>query len=141
MTSVTFKVSSLAAVFVVAATVALGADEPPKTPANTVTPLVTRDLAGVPGKEVVMITIEQPPGAAALPHRHDSTVYVYMLEGSVSMQVQGKEAVTLTPGQVFYESPDDIHVQAANLSKTKPAKFLVIFIKDKGAPATRAVSQ
>jgi quercetin dioxygenase-like cupin family protein len=43
--------------------------------------------------------------------------------------------MTLTAGQSFYEGPDDIHVVGRNASETKPAKFVVFLVKDKGAPA------
>ena len=101
-----------------------------------VTPLVTKDLAGLPGKEGSMLTVEYAPGATSAEHRHNAHTFVYVLEGSVVMQVKGGKEVTLGPGQTFYESPDDIHTVSKNASTTKPAKFLVFFVKDKGAPAT-----
>ena len=99
-----------------------------------VTPLLSKDLTGLPGKEALMITVEYAPGATDAIHRHNAHVFVYVLEGSVVMQVRGGEEVTLVPGQTFYEGPRDIHVVGRNASKTKPAKFLVFFVKDKGAP-------
>jgi len=104
-----------------------------------VTPLLTRDLVGVPGKEVSMVKVEYLPGGASSPHRHDANVLVYVLEGSVVMQVQGQDPVTLKAGDTFSETPTDIHLQSANASKTEPAKFIAIVIKDKGAPVTRPV--
>jgi quercetin dioxygenase-like cupin family protein len=104
-----------------------------------VTPLMTKDLAGVPGKEVVMLTVEYLPGGASLPHRHDANVFVYVLEGMLNMQVEGQDAVTLKPGDTFYEGLDDIHRVSANASKTEPVKFLVLMVKDKGKPASRPV--
>jgi len=101
-----------------------------------VMPLVTKDLAGIAGKEGSMLTVEYAPGASSAIHRHNSNVFVYVLEGSVVMQVKGGKEVTLGPGQTFYESPDDIHTVSKNASATKPAKFLVFMVKDKGAPAT-----
>ena len=100
-----------------------------------VTPLMSKDLAEFPGKEVLMITVEHAPGGSRAIHRHNAHAYVYVLEGSVVMQLKGGKQVTLTPGQTFYEGPDDVHVVDRNASKTKPAKFLVLLIKDKGAPA------
>jgi quercetin dioxygenase-like cupin family protein len=100
-----------------------------------VTPLMSKDLAADPGKEVLMITVEHAPGDATPVHRHNAQAFVYVLEGSVVMQVKGGKEVTLTPGQTFYEAPDDVHVVDRNASSTKPAKFLVLLIKDKGAPA------
>ena len=97
------------------------------------TPLLTKDLAGVTGKEAVMLTVEYPPGASSAKHRHNSNTFVYVLEGSVVMQVAGGKETTLGPGQTFSESPEDIHTVSRNASDTKPAKFLVFFVKDKGA--------
>jgi quercetin dioxygenase-like cupin family protein len=105
-----------------------------------VTPLLNKDLVGIDGKEVTMVKVEYLPGGASLPHRHDANVLVYVLEGALIMQVQGKEPVTLLPGDTFSEMPTDIHVQSANASKTQPAKFIAIVIKDKGAPVTRQVT-
>jgi quercetin dioxygenase-like cupin family protein len=102
---------------------------------SKVTPLMHKDLAGIPGKEGVMLTVEYAPGEADPIHRHDANVFVYVLEGTVIMQVKGGKQMTLGPGQTFYESPEDIHVVGRNASKTKPAKFLVFFVKDKGAPS------
>ncbi|MGH8218799.1 MAG: cupin domain-containing protein [Steroidobacteraceae bacterium] len=99
-------------------------------------PLMRRDLIGVPGKEVLMSVIEVPPGASSPPHRHYAQVFVYILQGTMIMQVKGGPRVTLGPGQTFYESPTDIHTVSANASKTEPAKFLAILIKDKNKPAT-----
>jgi quercetin dioxygenase-like cupin family protein len=99
-------------------------------------PLMRRDLVGMPGKEVVMSVIEVPPGASSPPHRHNAQVFVYELQGRMVMQVEGGPRVTIGPGQTFYESPSDIHTVGANASKTKPAQFLAILIKDKGKPST-----
>ena len=98
--------------------------------------LMRRDLIGSPGKEVVMSTIEVPPGGSSPPHRHYAQVFVYILQGRMIMQVKGGPRVTLGPGETFYESPSDIHTVGANASKTEPAKFLAILIKDKGKPST-----
>jgi quercetin dioxygenase-like cupin family protein len=99
-----------------------------------VTPLMSKDLTENPGKEALMIMVEYPPGSSDPIHRHNAQAFVYVLEGSIVMQVKGGEQVTLTPGQTFYEGPDDVHVVGRNASSTKPAKFLVLLIKDKGAP-------
>src|SRR5262247_1694575 len=100
-----------------------------------VTSLMTKDLTESPGREILVITVEHAPGGSSAIHRHDAHAVVYVLEGSVVEQVKGGEEVTLTPGQTFYEGPDDVHVVDRNASTTKPAKFLVVLIKDKGAPA------
>jgi quercetin dioxygenase-like cupin family protein len=113
-----------------------GADESPKaSPA-----LMTRDLAGVPGREAVVLTVNYGPGESSRPHRHDANVFVYVLEGTITMQVKGGPAVTLHPGQTYYEGPSDIHTVSENASKTAPAKILVFIVKDKGTPITRAVT-
>jgi quercetin dioxygenase-like cupin family protein len=99
-----------------------------------VTPLMTKELADVPGREALMLTVEYPPGSSDPVHRHNADAMVYVLEGSVVMQVEGGKPVTLTPGQTFYEGPGDVHVVGRNASTTKPAKFLVVLLKKKGAP-------
>ncbi len=99
-----------------------------------VTPLMSKDLAEFPGKEGLMITVEYPPGASDPIHRHNAHAFLYVLEGSIVMQVKGGKPVTLTPGQTFYEGPDDIHIVGRNASKIKPAKFIVFLVKDKDAP-------
>ena len=99
-----------------------------------VTRLLSRDLSDNQGKEALMITVEYPPGWSDPVHRHDAQAFVYVLEGSVVMQVKGGEEVTLRPGQTFYEGPDDVHVVGRNASTTRPAKMLVMLIKNKGAP-------
>jgi len=99
-----------------------------------VTPLFSKDLPDFPGKEGVMITVVYPPGSSDPIHRHNADAFVYVLEGSIVMQVRGGEEATLTPGQTFYEGPSDVHVVGRNASKTKPAKFVVFLVKDKSAP-------
>ena len=105
-----------------------------QAPQASVTSLTSKDLPEFPGKEVLMITVEYPPGSVDPIHRHNAHAFIYVLEGSIIMQVKGGKEVTLTPGQAFYEGPDDVHVVDRNASTTKPAKFLVFLIKDKGAP-------
>jgi quercetin dioxygenase-like cupin family protein len=100
-----------------------------------VTSLMSKDLAENPSREALMITVEHAPGGSSATHRHNAHAFVYVLEGSVVMQLKGGQQVTLTPGQTFYEGPDDVHVVDRNASGSNPAKFLVFLIKDKGAPA------
>jgi len=99
-----------------------------------VTELVSKDLTNLPGKEGLMITVEYPPGTVDPIHRHNAHAFIYVLEGSIVMQVRGGKETILTPGQTFYEGPDDVHVVGRNASQTKPAKFVVLFVKEKGAP-------
>jgi len=99
-----------------------------------VTQLMAKDLANLPGKEGVMITVEYPPGSSDPIHRHNAHAFVYVLEGEIVMQVRGGKEMDLKPGETFYEGPDDVHVVGRNASKTKPAKFVVFLVKDKGAP-------
>jgi quercetin dioxygenase-like cupin family protein len=100
----------------------------------SVVTVMSRDLTEPPGKEAVMITVEFPPGGSDPVHRHDAHGFIYVLEGSVVMQVRGGKEVTLTPGQSFYEGPTDVHVVGRNASTTRPAKLLAVLIKNKGAP-------
>jgi quercetin dioxygenase-like cupin family protein len=95
--------------------------------------LMTKDFATDPAKELSMITVEYPPGSADPVHTHHAQAMVYVLEGSIVMQVRGGAPVTLAPGQTFYEGPDDVHIVARNASNTAPARFLVFLVKDKGA--------
>ena len=105
-------------------------------PPAKATPLMTRDLEGIAGKEMLVLVVEYPPGGVSQPHRHNASVFVYVLEGSVTMQVAGSAPVTLKPGDTFFEAPGDVHVTSANASSSAPAKFLVYMVKDKGAPAS-----
>jgi quercetin dioxygenase-like cupin family protein len=125
---------SAATVVMSAALVAHAADSPPT--AATVAPLLTQALPNIEGKEVTMVTVEYAPGGISTAHRHNANTFVYVLEGSVVMQVAGGPLQTLTAGQTFYESPTDIHTVSRNASATQKAKILVLFVKEKGAPAT-----
>jgi quercetin dioxygenase-like cupin family protein len=118
-----------------AVVIACGALAASATHADAVaTPLLTKSLPDFPGKEVQMLIVEYLPGSVDPVHRHDAHAFVYVLEGSIVMQVKGGKQVTLTPGQTFYEGPNDIHVVGRNASSTQPAKFLVVFVKKEGAP-------
>jgi quercetin dioxygenase-like cupin family protein len=103
-------------------------------PTAAVTPLISKAFANIPGKEGLMVVVDYAPGAVDPVHRHDAHVFVYVLEGEIIMQVKGGKEVRLKPGETFYEDPDDIHVVGKNASDTEPAKFLVFFVKDEGAP-------
>jgi quercetin dioxygenase-like cupin family protein len=99
-----------------------------------VTQLLSKDPTNLPGKEGLMVIVEYPPGSSDPIHRHNAHGFIYVLEGSIVMQVRGGKETVLKPGQTFYEGPDDVHVIGRNASPTKPAKFVVFFVKDKGAP-------
>ena len=99
-----------------------------------VTSLMSKVMTDVSGKEGLMIAVEYPPGGSDPVHRHNAHAFLYVLEGSVVMQVKGGKQVTLTPGQTFYEDSKDVHIVGRNASKTEPAKFLVFLVKDNGAP-------
>jgi quercetin dioxygenase-like cupin family protein len=101
-----------------------------------VTPLIRHDLAGVDGQEGTLLMVEYGPGGSSAEHRHNAHVFVYVLEGALVMQVKGGEEVTLMPGQTFFESPQDVHTVSRNASATEPVRFLVFFVKQKGAPTT-----
>jgi len=112
------------------------AADAPAAPATRAQTLLTEPLPPLSGKEVIMLTIEVPPGGASAPHRHNANVYVYMLEGTLVMKTQDGPEKTLTAGQSFVEKPTDIHTVSRNPSSTERAKFLVFMIKDVGAPVT-----
>jgi quercetin dioxygenase-like cupin family protein len=120
------------AIFVVAG--ALAGVARAEAPEAVVTPILTKPLDDYPGKEALMITVTYPPGSVDPVHRHHAHAFLYVLEGSIVMQVKGGKEVTLTPGQTFYEGPNDVHTVGRNASQTKPAKFIVLLLKDKGAP-------
>jgi len=103
--------------------------------AAIVTPLITQALPDLPGKEVLVLTVEYPPGSVDPVHRHDAHAFVYVLEGTIVMGVDGKQPVTLHAGEVFYESPADVHTIGRNASSKKPARFVVFMLKDIGKPA------
>jgi quercetin dioxygenase-like cupin family protein len=128
--------AALAAVLSLSGLFASAAAAQPVAPSAKVTPLLTKPLAGIDGKEGLMVVVEYPPGVASAAHRHNANTFVYVLEGSVVMQVAGGPEVTLTAGQTFYESPSDVHTVSRNASNTKPAKILVLLVKDVGAPVT-----
>lgn len=116
---------------------AVAGDKDPASGPAVIQQLMDKELVGVPGRELLMLTVEYLPGGASLPHRHDAQVFVYVLQGAVVMQVAGSPAVTLRKGQTFYEGPNDVHEVSANASKTMPAKILVFIVKDKGKPVSR----
>lgn len=114
---------------------AFGAQVSNAVPGPVLTTLLSKELRDLPGKEMLAITVEYPPGGADPIHRHDAHVFVYVLEGSIVMGLRGGTEVTLTRGQTFYEGPLDVHTVSRNASSTKPAKFIVVFVKDKGPDA------
>ncbi|RCW82232.1 quercetin dioxygenase-like cupin family protein [Phyllobacterium bourgognense] len=107
--------------------------------AAKVKPLMQKDLPNYPGKEGLMISVEYEPGGSSPIHKHDANAFVYVLEGSIVMQVKGEKEVTLSPGDTFYESPSDIHLISRNASTSKPAKFIVVLLKNKDAPVVMPV--
>jgi quercetin dioxygenase-like cupin family protein len=104
-------------------------------PQPVVVPVMQKDIGDVPGKEMLMLTVDYPPGAVESIHRHDANAFVYVLEGAIVEQVRGGKEVTLTAGQTFYEGPNDVHTVGRNASTTKPAKFVVVMLKKKGVDA------
>ena len=132
-----YKEALLVLLFLTAGT--LTAQQPTANEAK-VTPLMSKTLPDIPGREALVITVEYAPGGSDSIHRHNAHAFVYVLEGSIVMQVKGGKEVMLNPGETFYEGPDDIHVVSRNASSTRPAKFLVFLLKDKGAPVLVPVS-
>ncbi|MDL2397850.1 cupin domain-containing protein [Rhizobium mayense] len=104
-----------------------------------VTPLMQKDLPNYPGKEGLMISVEYGPGGSSPIHKHEANAFVYVLEGAVVMQVKGQKEVTVSAGETYYESPTDIHLVSRNASDTKPVKFIVVLLKNKGAPVVMPV--
>ena len=127
---------ALAAVLFLTAPLVAPVGAQPAAPAAKVTPLLTKPLAGIDGKEGLMVVVVYPPGVASAAHRHNANTFVYVLEGAVVMQVAGGAEMTLTAGQTFYESPSDVHTVSRNASDSKPAKILALLVKDVGAPVT-----
>ncbi|WP_416066535.1 cupin domain-containing protein [Rhizobium sp. ZK1] len=121
------------------ASICLGALPAAAAEAATVTPILKKDLQDYPGKEGLMISVEYEPGGSTPIHKHEADAFVYVIEGSIVMQLKGKEEVTVSPGETFYESPADIHLVSRNASKTKPAKFIVVLLKKKDAPVLMPV--
>ncbi|MDN5780743.1 MAG: cupin domain-containing protein [Luteimonas sp.] len=114
---------------------AIAQDHAVTAPQPIVTPVMTQPLAGYPGKEVLLLDVEFPAGAADPVHRHDAEAFVYVLEGSIVMGVAGGKEVPLTPGQTFHEGAADLHTIGRNASNEKPARFLAFLVKDAGKPA------
>jgi quercetin dioxygenase-like cupin family protein len=135
------KILMLVLLFLVPGTLMAQQPTPSQAPHASVTPLTSKDLPDLPGKEALMIVVNYPPGSVDPIHRHNAHAFIYVLEGSIVMQLKGGKEVTLTPGQTFYEGPDDVHVVGRNASTTKPAKFVVFFVKDKGAPVVVPVPE
>jgi quercetin dioxygenase-like cupin family protein len=132
-----FEISmpAILASFLCLVSVPLTAQEP------KVTPVMTKELADIPGKEVVVVTVEYAPGGSDIVHRHNADAIVYVLEGSVIEQVKGGKPDTLAAGETFFEGPEDIHIVGRNASDTQPAKILAILVKKKGAPPLVPVKQ
>ena len=103
---------------------------------GTVKRLMTKDLPDVAGKEGMIEIVDFAPGEASQPHRHNADLFVYVLEGTVITQVKGGKPQTVHAGEVFHESPTDLHIVSRNASETQPAKLLVFYVKAKGAPPT-----
>src|SRR6201989_1405722 len=135
----TNKLLMLVLLFLIPGTLMAQQPNANQAPHASVTPVTSKDLPEFPGKEVLMITVEYPPGSVDPIHRHNAHAFVYVLEGSIIMQVKGGKEVTLTPGKIFYEGPTDIHTVGLNASTTKPAKFVAFFVKDKAAPVLTPV--
>jgi quercetin dioxygenase-like cupin family protein len=135
------QVGLRSASFALLCVIAMDGTAQPPAPAAKATPLMTKALADIDGKEAVMLTVEYPPGVASAPHRHNASTFVYVLEGSVVMQVAGGPERTLGVGDTFYESPSDIHTVSRNASDSKPAKILVVFVKDVGAATNAPADQ
>jgi quercetin dioxygenase-like cupin family protein len=116
------------------ATFTLAVQLAPGAPPPDVKEIMSKPLTGIPGKEGLVLTVTYPPGGADEIHRHDAHAFVYVLEGSVVIQLRSGEPVTLKPGEGFYEGPNDVHIVGRNPSDSQPAKFVVFLVKNQGAP-------
>ncbi|QAZ40424.1 cupin [Methylibium sp. Pch-M] len=125
--------------FLLLTSAVLAAPRSQAAPPARVEQVMSRPLADLAGKEGLVLTVTYPPGGADAIHRHKAHAFVYVLEGAIVMQVKGGPAVTLEPGQGFYEAPDDIHLVGRNASQTERAKFVVFLLKDQGVPAVMPV--
>jgi len=104
--------------------------------------LLNMPLPALPeNQEILVSEVNIAPGQESAPHRHNAHVFVYVLEGQINMQVAGGKLVTLSPGDIFYENPNDIHSVSQNASDTESAKFLVHIIKTVGVPISTPVSE
>ncbi len=139
MFDIRISTAALSAALALGQACAFADQSQPSAPQAKVQQLMDKEIAGAPGKEILMLTVEYLPGGASRPHRHDAEVCVYVLEGELNMQVAGGPPLRLRPGDTFYESPNDVHVVSSNASKTAPAKILVFIVKDKNAPVSREV--
>ena len=113
---------------------AFAAQFAPSAPPADVKEIMTKPFPDIPGKEGLMLLVTYPPGSADVIHRHDAHAFVYVLEGSIVMQLRGAEPVTLKAGETFYEGPNDVHIVGRNASDSKPAKFVVFLVKNQGVP-------
>ena len=123
-------IKSIPAALLIAAAFTANAQE------SAVSALFQTDVADASNQEILVLEVTYPPGVESASHRHNAHTIVYVLEGTVTMQVEGSEAKTLGEGEVFYETPDDVHSVSKNASDTEPAKILVFFLKEKGRATT-----
>jgi quercetin dioxygenase-like cupin family protein len=106
---------------------------PPEHPSETLAPLFQQALPNVPGKTFTSAIVTFPPAAHAVPHRHgDAFVYAYVLEGTVSSQLEGEPPHVYRQGENWSEQPGAHHLSTENTSATEPAKLLVVFISTTG---------
>jgi len=113
---------------------AFAAQFAPAAPPPNVKEIMSKPLTDIPGKEGLVLTVTYPPGSADEIHRHNAYAFVYVLEGSVVMQLRGANPVTLKAGETFYEGPNDVHIVGRNASDSQPAKFVVFLVKKQGVP-------
>jgi quercetin dioxygenase-like cupin family protein len=127
--------ASLTAIMGTAALVPASSQQPAL--ATKVTPVMKQALADVPGREVIVITLDIPPGASSPPHRHPGHhVFGYVLEGSYKIKVDQGQEIVLTKGQTFHEAPGQLHAVSANASQTEPARVVAFMIVESGKPIT-----
>ena len=131
-----------------AACLALGHSSPKLRAASPVAPtrgadgtakrVFAHDLPNVAieGWAVTAVEVSYPPGGMSAAHRHPGITIVYVLEGAIRSKVDDEPEQTYTAGQMFLETPNQLHAVSRNASDTQPAKLLAILLSEKGRPTT-----
>lgn len=101
-------------------------------PVEKITPNFEHAISNIPGKSLIALEVDYPPGGASIPHTHakSSFIYAYVVEGSIESKVNNEKPKIYQAGQSWFEEPEAVHSISRNVSKTKPAKLLAIFVVD-----------
>ena len=125
-------VEALAAIFLLARPA--GAQNPPGRSG----PIFQRDLPDVMLKDwsVTAVEVSYAPGQASAAHRHPGITIAYVLEGEIGSKIGDESEKTYSVGQMFLETPGQLHAVSRNASSTQPARLLAILLAPKGQPLT-----